>query len=38
MQPNMKALAALITCLSVHTYALPDIQVPHIELPQVQKS
>ena len=38
MRLTMKAFVVLTTCLSVHTYALPDIQVPHIAFPQVQKS
>ena len=38
MRLTMKAFVVLMTCLAVHTHALPDIQVPHIELPQVHKS
>ena len=38
MRRSVKALVALVTCLSVHTHALPDIRVSHIELPEVQKS
>lgn len=37
MRRTVKALVAVVTCLSVHTHALQDLQLPHIELPQVQK-
>ena len=37
MRLLMKAFVALMTCLSVHAYGLQDIQLPHIELPQVHE-
>ena len=38
MRLPMKAFVILMTGISVHAYGLQNIQVPHIELPLVQKS
>ena len=38
MRLTMKAFVMLMAGISVHAYGLQNIQVPHIELPQVQRS